>query len=385
MAKHSGQMNISSNFGKIFCLIAGMVHSAALQNGRCPALLVGSAALFLAGLFIWIRGEHAQRRRASSNAQIDRGFSLPNTHAPEPLTSYLDAIGFPWRLSRGDLQHQFGIRPHPAYQWDVVEVPSLLPFVKGLLWPLSYNVKAAHPDLPVVEFSGHSYYCGSARKNLRLTVKELRPIFGEGTPDGMGHRWDLGAASVQLIVWGNSSDGGQQSNPAHDREPRLKTACHITVNVGYRPLVSAADQIRLENFVPIAPIVQTGIPLMPAWFRPAPENILEFIRIPGQEELRIRGWIGHSADRAALIFFNDELVIIPMHSVLEYVVERIRPAKGPGGSWLSVKCKCDYDEKQTKSVPVCNAYRADDLDELATMLSIATVKPHVQGDYTYDC
>jgi hypothetical protein len=50
------------------------------------------------------------------------------------IRSLLDAYAVPWRSSRRVLTERFGVRPHPAYQWDIIELTTSTPILDRLLW-----------------------------------------------------------------------------------------------------------------------------------------------------------------------------------------------------------------------------------------------------------
>ncbi len=99
----------------------------------------------------------------------------------------------------------------------------------------------------------------------------------------------------------------------------------------------------------------------------------------------IRGWLGCTADNASLMMYSGRLCVIPMGDILRLVVDRVLPAKGLGGAWLNVVCRCTYDRKMEKSIAVCTGMRADDLNEIAVRLARATGKPLTLSEYSYDC
>lgn len=47
------------------------------------------------------------------------------------LHSALNAAGIPWQLPRALLEQRFGIRRHAAYNWDVIEVETSRPLLRG--------------------------------------------------------------------------------------------------------------------------------------------------------------------------------------------------------------------------------------------------------------
>lgn len=305
--------------------------------------------------------------------------------SPERLHAHLNKIGFAWTESRADLAKRYGIKFHPAFEWNVVEVLSRRPFVRGMIWPLSYFPEPGNPSMPPDQFQGYIYYCDNPQKNLCQTVRRLRYFLGPGNKNGTGHVWNFGIASVQLIVWEHrKKELDLSDNPIYEREHKLKTACHITVNTGYRPPLSFAEIFLLRSFIKIASL-QSRISEMPCWYWPAPEYILEFTRMPKRECERVRGLIGWSADCSTLIWFNRELFLVPLVAIIQFEAERVLPAKGHGGAWLSVRCRCIGEGKETKLIPVCSAPGAEDLNGFSELVASVVEKPYLLRSPTHDC
>jgi hypothetical protein len=307
-----------------------------------------------------------------------------------PIHQYLDAVGLPWRSLRAALAKKYGVRPHPAYGWNVIEVPTVQPLVNGLLWPLSVQVQPQFStDMPATDFSGEASSTDDARQNLRRTVDQLSPALGAGMATGssntVGHEWRVGAAAVVLHAWPRELQRFPLTNPSHDREPRLKTACSIQIKTGFRPTASAAERALLESFEPIVRIPgMQGAPTLPP-DRPAEQAELEFVRLPEEPFARCHGWIGCPADRSALIVYERELFLIPLASIIELSVLRTLPAKGSGGSSLYLECRCPHAGQKTKSLRICGAAGADDLNDLAATVAQAIGKPLLLRPYDYDC
>jgi hypothetical protein len=303
-----------------------------------------------------------------------------------PLHDYLSAIDFPWNWPRSSLEKRFGIRQHAAYNWDVVEIPTPRVFVRGLLWPLSTVVRPEFSTvMPATEFSGNAYFGIDARDNLRLTVEQLARVLGEGTQtetsNTLGHEWTFGPASVELNVWPPDMQRFSLTNPAHSREPRLKAACSIGIKTGYRPLCSVEDKALIASFVPVARMPGDVSAMSRNQRRPASQRELEFIRLPDEDVGDKAGWLGRSATHSALISFSAELYIVPMEDVVQLEVARVRPAKGPGGSWLLVQCRSKQSQERTKTLTLCGAEGPDDLSKLAADIADALGKPLVLQPY----
>lgn len=306
------------------------------------------------------------------------------------LHNYLTAIGLPWNCSRGSLEEKFGIQQHAAYSWEVIEILTPLPFVRGLLWPLSAQVfPEFSAAMPATEFSSNAYFGNDARNNLQRTVEQLVPVLGEGkttrTSNTLGHEWSFGPASVELYVWPPEMQRFPATNPAHLREPRLNVACHIGVKTGYRPSCSTKDKAAIESFVPVARIPGDLSAMRRVQCRPAPQSELEFIRLLDEDVSTKCGWIGRSDDHSALVSFGPELYVVPMEDVIQFEVARVRPAKGPGGSWLQVRCRSKTSQNAVKNLTICEAKGSDDLSELAATIASAIGKPFALLPYASDC
>jgi hypothetical protein len=308
-----------------------------------------------------------------------------------PIHLILNAAGMPWQSSRAALAGRYGIRRHPAYQWEVIEIDTRQPVVKGLMWPLSVQAfPQFSPHMPATEFSGVTYFGDDARENLRRTANELAPKLGEARiadrHNTVHCEWTFGAAAISLTSWPPDLQRGPMgNNPAHRRDPRLVTSCHVAINTGFRKAASAEDLMWLTSFVPVDRI-RVDDRMTPDSIRevPAEQSELEFVREPVADLTRLFGFVGHSADRAALIFCHAQLYLVPMAAVIGFHVERVLPARGRGGSRLYVECRTDYQSLATKRLKLSAADGVEDLNDLASAISAATDRPFDLASYVYD-
>jgi hypothetical protein len=308
-----------------------------------------------------------------------------------PIRQLLDDAGVPWRWARSALAERYGIREHPAYQWDVIEIPMSAPIVQGMLWSLSVQVRPQFsPAMPATHFSAITRIGDDARENLHNSLEQLTPRLGKSeTADNantLGVRWVFGASSLGLRVWPPELQRWQAPNPSLEREPRLKSACHLSIETRWRGALSAAELRHLVSFVPIdrIQIDDRRIAVHTADTLPAEQSELEFVRTPPAKLAQLFGFIGHSADGATLIFWHRQLYLVPMADVIGFHVDRRVRAKGPGGAKLYVECRTNYAELATKRLLIAAAPGADDLNELAKTLSAATTKPFTLGRYWPD-
>lgn len=316
--------------------------------------------------------------------------SLTSQLGSNPLHVNFDREGFPWQLTRHELATKFGIRKHPAYDWDVIEIPSDKPLVDNLIWPLSVLAfPQFSPNMPAAEFSSVSYVSDDARENLRAVVSQLQPLLGSGRPtttsNCVGHQWKFGNGSVELHAWPRELQRESINNPAHEREPRLKTGCHVQIDTGFRQPATVQERAWIESFVPIASLSDRSIPFEDFRFAGTPQHELEFIRRTEPNFRNTHRGIGCSADRSVLIFHTAELYIVPIKDIRQFRLSRVLPAKGGGGSWLQVDCSCDYDRQMTKSLTICAARGADDLTDFGAMIAAGVGKRLEVLPYEYDC
>jgi hypothetical protein len=299
------------------------------------------------------------------------------------IHSLLDARAVPWRSTRQVLTERFGVRPHPAYQWDIIELATPMPILDHLLWPLSAQVQPQFaPHLPATYFSAAASFGENSRDNLRRTVTQLEPMLGKARTVERDNivrcEWLAGAASLRLTVWPLDLHVGPPNEiDAHKREPRLPTACHIDIDTGFCLAATDAELTWIRSFVPVGRIRFYGAT--------ASEHDLEYGRAPVESSDSIVGSVGCSADQRALIFGQSQLFVIPMTDVFRFTVDRILPAKGSGGSHLRVDCRTRCETLSEKSLTISSAPGADDLNELAAKLASVAGKPLLLGDYESDC
>jgi hypothetical protein len=163
----------------------------------------------------------------------------------------------------------------------------------------------------------------------------------------------------------------------------LKAACHLEIKTGFRPPATLAERASLASFERIARIAEDDVRSL-VRSSPAREAELEFVREPFEEIEEHFGFIGHSLDRAWLVFFGAELHVVPLASVIGFHVERVLPAKGPGGSSFLVESRTDYPGCDTKRLTICSAPGPEDSNELAATVSVRTGKPFTLAPHQYD-
>jgi hypothetical protein len=312
-----------------------------------------------------------------------------------PIHQLLDDLCVPWQLSRTALAERYGIHQHPAYQWDVIAIETSPPIMRGLMWPLDVQVRPQFsPAMPATNFSAIARIGDDARENLRHSLEQLEPRLGmpevADSANTLGKRWTFGAASLSITVWPPELQPPElrlaRVNPSHQREPLLKTACHLSIETGWQAAASPAELTQLASFVPIGSLQLEGRGITPrsADTSPAEQSELEFVRRPTGELRHLFGFVGHSADHTILIFWHRQLYLVSMADVISFHVDRFVRAKGPGGAKLYVECRTNYEDLPTKRLLIAAASRADDLNKFAQTLSAATGRPFALSRYWPD-
>ena len=304
------------------------------------------------------------------------------------MLELLDAIGLPWRETRATLMRRYGVTRNAAYQQDNVEVPGRL--APNLMWPMCMSTfDGFAPNLPAGRFFSAAYVLGDVRANVEATAKHLATFLGpaeiEIKPNTLTCEWQSGPACIRLIGWPPEMQGPRLHNAAHGREPRLITACHVEVMTGFRLRPTPKEESWLQNFVPL------GM-LSGAWRLASgdvekitpQESQVEFIREPGGHVGRILGQFGSTPDRDALIYCSSQLYLIPAMAIAGFRAERILPAKGGGGSSLTVTCLTGEPAVPRKTLTMTYGDTPDGLNALGAEIAAFFAKPFELGEPTFD-
>lgn len=306
-----------------------------------------------------------------------------------PVHAWLDACDIPWRESRGDLIARYGITQQADRAFDAVEIDVPEKPIKGLIRPLYFQLSEhCSPHVPAIELIGDAYYAPDEGTNIRRVAKELSAVLGPANVEDhlntLRAIWTFDRARVRLLAWPSEKQRPRSSWEKQDeRDPRLKLGCYITIHTGFLPSATEAEQAQFETFMPICSLPPSrGIGIIDSWY--VNQSELEFIREPAAFS-EIGRSIGTSSDRSALIFRAADLFIFKMASVQAIYVERIQPAKGPGGSVLQIEVLTDYPGISVKKVTVCESTGADDLNKTGEVVANAIGKPLKLSPYYSDC
>lgn len=285
---------------------------------------------------------------------------------------------------------QVGVSPDPVYQWQSL-VFSRARCLPGALQPWTASASdRIPPQYPVTRFSAFVWFEDDAKVNVRRTADSLAASLG---PARIGRRWNTlvaswrcGLAEVSLTAWPPAWQPPGLSNPAQDRDSRLRTACHIYVTTGFRLPLSAQEKAWVTGFEPFKFDGEVGTARMARAGTTAPdETELEYVRDPEQLVADREASLGLSADGEALIVVSDQLFVIPRPAILRLTVTRLTPAKGSGGSTLYAICKTKAAAADGQSVFLAQNPQADGLNAFAQALGHRLGCPVDIGPCYPDC
>lgn len=256
----------------------------------------------------------------------------------------LDRCRLPWREPRRDVETRVGRSPDPLYGREALFFPGAVS-PPGFLQPWRADVFERYaPDMPVVRFSGLAWFTDNADGNIQRAADYFAQQLGPA-PIGQEYNtlvccWRSGTASLQLQSWPPAWQDRELRNDAHAREPRLATACHLTLLTGFRLPLSAREERWVANSRPVAgtpPVMTHG----PGGLRDtAPRDTeVEYARDPGDHLPTVQNRVGCPPGREALILCTHQLFVLPARDVLGFEVIRLLPAKGGGGATLMVRCR----------------------------------------------
>lgn len=329
------------------------------------------------------------------------------------LQQYLSAIGLPWRDSRADLAARFDIR---RCAWSLDEVVELglvpPPPFPGLIRPLQFRLEPSRcQEVPPLHFSGYADPHRDAMRNLHAVTDAAAAVLGPGEYDdtsvnARSFAWQCGPTRLQLYAFPPKLQDRRTRNRWHEREPRLRQACSISIESGYRPPLLPQESGWVDSFVPGVALHDGRVPRIatrqtprptprrpgwldrlfgasarpgptlpqPAWTNPiqalvgnsrANELGLEYTREPPPSIDRVFGALGASPGGEALIWCYDQLRIVPRAHVRALRLDRCEPERGGAGEALLVLC-CDRPgEAGHVELPLARRYGLDSLDELA--------------------
>ncbi len=327
------------------------------------------------------------------------------------VQQWLDAAGLPWQTSRADLAAQFGVTRCGWSTYDTVLIDTNPDALPHLLQPFSFwDVPLFAPELPPLRLSAHLWESDKAERNLAIALKELTLHLGPAMPDNtsntFGWRWSDGPASISIICWPSKLQREYFPNSSHEREPRLKTACSINIETGFRLICTPTELAWLENAMPA---ITLPVSPLASWLPRAPqpprglfsrllgkpvqqrprtivealatlgvtESELAYVRQPPPFIERLHGGVFLSPDQTMLAICVGQLKILPMANVQAVHLEVVAPARGSGVKIIELVCqRADRPESRCT---ITTSGHGDTLERTAEALANLLKRPLTIG------
>ncbi|QYE36403.1 hypothetical protein KZX46_11040 [Polymorphobacter sp. PAMC 29334] len=304
---------------------------------------------------------------------------LPPIDGTNPIHRLLDESGLPWREPRRLVEAR-GISKDPAYQRDaMLFADAARP--EGFMQPWWARVFERYaPDMPMVCFNGLVWFADDAAINIHRAADffaaRLGPAVVGQQYNTLVCRWQAGTASLQLQSWPPAWQSPALTNAAYVRDPRLATACSVTLLTGFRLPLSPTEERWVADFRPIAEIRRFETAMSGELRETAPrETEVEYAREPGDYLATVQNQVGVPPDRAALILCTHQLFVVPVGDVVGFEVLRSLPAKGGGGSTLWVHCRTTCPGVAYKRLHVAEHDKPDGIGPLGQKLAAIFGKP----------
>jgi hypothetical protein len=305
---------------------------------------------------------------------------------------FLHTAGVPWCDSYRALRKKCGVTHIACYDELMIVMPATLPVVRDLFMPLGFaRSDAHHPDLPVLHVSGCHFRTAVPAVNFFDLKHALDPFLGDGMDASVSNtaswQWRDGAAAVSLTIWPPELNTEYGPNSFHEREPRLATACTLSISTGLHMPLTDAERSGLADMQPVLAKDPGAVVTAERCGR------LEDIR---QYELpyarRHAGDFGlpetHiclTADRRMLVAGSAQvLLLLPVADITGIYVNRILPARSSGYASLGVTLRTGVRWCPRKSFTLATRPEADDFNTDAATLATLLGVPLELGAYSND-
>ncbi|MDV3251700.1 hypothetical protein DevBK_10185 [Devosia sp. BK] len=324
-------------------------------------------------------------KRAVSAPDGPPARDLAGTGSENPLTALLSAWGLPLDEPRSAIEARNGIVSDPIYNWPTLLLPEAEQLPGAMRPWAAYVHDRIPPQFPISRFSGLVWLADDADFNLRRTGEHIAKTLG---PAPIGRRWNTVVASwtsdlaeIRLTAWPPHLQSDNLQNPAEERYPRLRSACHVEIATGLcltlseveRQWVSSSQRLRTLSIGGTPP--QSSAPL---------ETQLEYARrleagISTEPRLSI------AAGGEALVVLSSQLYVIPRSAIRRLEVVRLTPAKGSGGATLYAICDSAAPNSEGQSLFLAADPKTDGLNEFAQNLADQIGCPLDIGQAFADC
>jgi len=174
-----------------------------------------------------------------------------------PLWDYLDACGFPFRLTRGTLVERFGYRPSGwSDGLEYIEPHSGTPFLPGLAHGLVCH-KLPDTDMQVYASDFFTYVRthDTAEANFAHALRGLHALFGDGrdtsSSNTLAQTWQMGFASLTATAFPPHLNTIFPANQRHILIPGSAMECEISIVTAWRLPLDADEKRAVATYSPL--------------------------------------------------------------------------------------------------------------------------------------
>lgn len=292
---------------------------------------------------------------------------------PNPILELIDDWRLPRTETRSQVIKRVGITCDPFYRGETLLLPEAVA-LPGTMSAWSASAFAGiPPQFPISRFSTMIWFDDDAHGNLIRTAEHLSKHLRSAR---IGQRWNTlvaswkcGLAEIELMSFPPEWQLGNQQNAAHDREPRLRTACRVNVATGFVLPPNETERAWIQSFRPVRIEGSVGMAREARVGTAAPfETELEYVRDASSLGPGIQAAVGFATSDEALIIVSNQLYILPRTKLARFDVARLTPAKGGGGSTLHAHCQTEAPGADSRAVLVTQSSDPDGMNKLAAEL-----------------
>lgn len=168
-----------------------------------------------------------------------------------PIAGLLATWRLPILQPRAEIEARYGVVTDPIYNWPTMLLPDPVQLPGAMRSWSAYVHDRIPPQFPITQFSGLVWFEDDAETNLRRTASHIAETLGDAP---IGQRWNTltatwqaDLAEIRLTAWPPHLQSHGLNNPAEDRNPRLRFACHVQVATGFCLALTADERRWVET------------------------------------------------------------------------------------------------------------------------------------------
>ena len=321
-----------------------------------------------------------------------------------PIWKFLQDNCVPWLCSEEKLISESAIIKDEISGDSAVELSNNCELLQGMYKPLRFSVETtSEVKLPPQQLWGiFNKKAADPKTDFDGLKAELSKILGCGIDASVSNTysvsWSFWPAQFELTVWPQKLQNFNITRAWVD--PAREEACHLFIKPG---ITFIASNTELDEFHRSLPIKLPKVAHISVEGRAslAAENLSVFIspitnyRRCGINTNQTNSSIFQDSNCAFLRISADKKIIFhecmggirifPVEEIKSISVTRMTPARGRGGSWLTLDIASANEGGESIQAKICSASGPDDLNEFAECLA-NTIGCHLElGPYYPNC